>query len=200
MFGENLSARASQSAGTLYAVAGPCGSIFYGQMCADGSIAFFKCRESQLSAFKPVNSTPVMSRISVSSPSLGRAVRSGIWKVIGKAGLRDELLEPSIFVQWPVGTLNVNVWHGSSVVLETRIEDPRIQELEISAVWDACDHVPLRLLVDYSPNEAKHISSMAWTVAGPVWRSRCVREEYARRFPDSHHALPADWVPVDRVD
>ena len=198
MFGENPSARVSLRAGMLYAVAGPGDSIFYGQTCADRSIAFFQVRHSKLSAFEPTDSIPVMSRISISYPSVGRAVRSGVWKAIGRASLRDELLEPSISVQWPVGTLNVNVLAGSSIVLQTRIEDPRIQEFEINAIWDACDHVPLRLLVDHSPDEAKRISSKAWTVAGPVWRARCVREEYARRVPDSHHALPADWVPADR--
>jgi hypothetical protein len=201
MFGADPKARGDLSPGTLYAVAGADGrSIFYGQVCRDKTFGFFRVRHSQLSDPSGVITAPVMSRFGVSYPSVGAALRSGAWKNVGKAKLADELDGEGTYVQWPAFTLEVQVWRGSDVIGKTRVEDPAIQHLEIIAAWDAGHHVPLRLLVDFAPEEAATISSNVWSVGGPVWRQRRVREEMARRFPGGPHALPADWVPTTDKD
>lgn len=197
MFGEAPSARADLRPGTLYAVASPNTSVFYGQVCADQSFAFYLVRDTKLSEFEPSGSTPVMSRISVNLPSIGRALRAGVWKKIGKGDLADLLLEDNTYVQWPVGTLNVHVWRGPSIISNTRIEDPTIQNAEVMSVWDAAAHVAPRLLVDFDYEEALRVNKSAWSIGGPVWRQRRVREEYARRFPGGPHDLPRDWVPTN---
>jgi hypothetical protein len=197
MFGADPKARGDLSAGTLYAIAGADRrSIFYGQVCRDKTFGFFRVRHSQLSDPSDVITAPVMSRFGVGYPSVGAALRSAAWKKIGRAKLADELDCEGSYVQWPVFTLDVQVWRGSSVVMTTRVEDPAIQHLEIIAAWDAEHHVPLRLLVDFAPEEAATISGDVWSVGGPVWRQRRVREEMARRFPGGPHALPEDWVPT----
>lgn len=92
-------------------------------------------------------------------------------------------------MQWPVGTLAVTVWTDDEPSYETRVEDPNIQNAELTAVWDAADHIPERLTADFAAEEAE------WHVGGPIWRERRVKEEYARRFPDAAwHQLPPDWV------
>jgi hypothetical protein len=78
---------------------------------------------------------------------VGRALRSGAWKKLGKYPLRDELGSVRPVVQWPVGTLDVTVWIGRVQSRLTRVEDPSIQDLEIVASWDAVHHVPARLAV-----------------------------------------------------
>ena len=45
MFGEAPSARADLRSGTLYAVASPDETVFYGQVCADQSFAFYRVRD-----------------------------------------------------------------------------------------------------------------------------------------------------------
>jgi hypothetical protein len=197
MFGTDPKARGDLSPGTLYAVACADGrSIFYGQVCRDKTFGFFRVRHSQLSDTGDVITTPVMSRFGVSYPSVGAALRSGAWKKLGRTKLADELDCEGTYVQWPVFTTDAQVWRGSDVVRATRAEDPAIQHLEIIAAWDAEHHVPLRLLVDFAPEEAATISEVAWSVGGPVWRQRRVREEMARRFPGGPHALPEGWVPT----
>jgi hypothetical protein len=197
MFGEAPSARADLRAGTLYAVATPEETVFYGQVCADQSFAFFRVCNTELGDFEPSASTPVMSRFSVNLPSIGRALRAGVWKKVGKANLADDLLEENSYVQWPVGTLNVHVWRGQSIILHTRIEDAAIQNVEVMIVWDADAHVAPRLLVDFDYQTALRASNSGWSIGGPVWRQRRVLEEYARRFPGGLHDLPKDWVPTD---
>lgn len=194
MFGEAPSACADLRPGTLYAVAGTEQTAFYGQVCADQSFVFFRARDKELSDFEPSASTPVMSRFSVNQPSIGRALRAGIWKKVGKAKLADDLRTDNTYVQWPAGTLNVHVWRGPSIILNTRIEDPTIQDAEVMIVWDADTHVAPRLLLDFDAQEALRVNELAWSIGGPVWRQRRVREEYARRFPGGSHDLPKDWV------
>jgi hypothetical protein len=197
MFGEVPSARADLRPGTLYAVATPEETVFYGQVCPDQSFAFFRVCDTELSDFEPGTSTPVMSRFSVNLPSIGRALRAGVWKKVRNAHLSDDLLQENAYVQWPVGTLNVHVWRGSSTILNTRIEDPAIQNVEVMSVWDADAHVASRLLVDFDYQKALRASESAWSIGGPVWRQRRIREEYARRFPGGSHDLPKDWVPTN---
>jgi hypothetical protein len=179
----------------LYAIWGVADWIYYGQVAADKSVAFFSRRDRKIAASSEVLASPIMSRVTISLPSLGRALRFGAWKKLGKYPLRDELGGDRPVVQWPVGTLDVTVWTGSVQSFVTRVEDPSIQDLEVIAAWDAVHHIPGRLVLDYAPDEASHTVINAWSVGGPVWRARRVKEEFARRFPDNRaHALPPDWV------
>lgn len=198
MFGPNPAARSDLKAGTIYAVAAPDGSIFFGQVCADKSFAFFRARETRPVSFEPSASMPVMSRFSVNLPSVGDALRAGIWMRTGRAALSPELELENTYVQWPVGTLNVQVWRGPAIISRTRVEDSAIQDIERMSAWDADAHVPLRLLVDFAPDDAARVSPTAWAVGGPIWRERRVREEYARRSPGGPRDLPLDWVATSQ--
>jgi len=196
MFAEDPKARADVKAGTLYATWGLADWIYYGQVAADKSIAFYFRRDRDIAAAGDVLISPVMSRIGVNRDSVGRALRSGAWKKLGRYPLRDGLDSVRPTVQWPVGTLDVTVWIGPVRSRLTRVEDPAIQNMEIIASWDAVYHVPIRLAVDYAPDEATRTVANAWSVGGPIWRERRVKEEFARRSDKPWHQLPADWVPT----
>jgi hypothetical protein len=197
VFAKDPKARSDLRAGTLYAIWGVADWIYYGQVTADKSVAFFARRDRELAPSVDVLASPIMSRITVDSPSIGRALRSGAWKKLGRYPMGEELESDRSVVQWPVGTLDVTVWSGRVQSYVTRVEDPSVQDLEVIASWDAVYHVPARLVVDYAPNEASHTIVNAWSIGGPVWRERRIREEFARRFPDSPwNSLPADWVPT----
>src|SRR2546430_11236593 len=111
--------------------------IYYGQVAVDKSAASFPRRDRKIVAGADVLASPIMSRVGVDYASVGRALRSGAWKKLGKYPLRDELENRQPVVQWPVGTLDVTVWVGHVQSRLTRVEDPSIQNLEIVAAWDA---------------------------------------------------------------
>ncbi|WP_084186803.1 hypothetical protein [Andreprevotia chitinilytica] len=189
MFEPIPKARASFVPGTLYAITGEDGWIYYGQVDLEKSIGFFHVRHEQLAAPADVLSQPIISRIGVIYSSVGEALRKGHWKLMGRHSIHNDLLTPPQTVQWPVGTLTVTVWLGAEPAYETRVEDPAIQNLEIIAGWDAIYHLPGRLKADFDPAAAE------WFVGGPIWRERYVREERARRSPNQPwDQLPADWV------
>jgi hypothetical protein len=196
VFEENPKARSDLKAGTLYAIWGIADWIYYGQVAVDKSVAFFSRRDRKIAASVDVLASPIMSRVGIDFASVGQALRSGAWKKLGKYPLRDELGSAQPVVQWPVGTLDVTVWIGQLQSRLTRIEDPSIQNLEIIAAWDAVHHVPARLAVDYAPDEAIQTVANVWSIGGPVWRERRVKEEFARRSDKPWHELPADWVPT----
>ena len=132
-----------------------------------------------------------MSLITVNLPSIGRAVRSGSWKKLGRAAVADRLKAPQPTVGWPVGTLMVTVEYDGEVSYDSTIDDPAIQELELAAVWDAEHHLPARLTADFGAEEG------GWSVGGSVFRERQIAEERARRWPDQPwHQLPSGWVPT----
>jgi len=196
VFEEDPKARSDFKAGTLYAIWGIADWIYYGQVAVDKSVAFFSRRDRKIVAGADVLASPIMSRVGVDFASVGRALRSGSWKKLGKYPLRNELGSLRPVVQWPVGTLDVTVWIGHVQSRLTRVEDPSIQSLEIIAAWDAVHHIPARLAVDYAPDEAVHTVANVWSIGGPIWRERRVKEELARRFGKPGHELPADWVPT----
>ena len=196
MFEENPKARSDLKPGTLYAIWGIAGWIYYGQVAADKSVAFYFRRDRKIASSADVLASPIMSRMGIVYASVGQALRSGAWKKLGKYPLRDELGSAQPVVQWPVGTLDVTVWIGRVQNRLTRVEDPSIQNLEIIAGWDAVHHVPARLAVDYAPDEAIHTVANVWSIGGPIWRERRVKEELAHRFGKPGHELPADWVPT----
>jgi hypothetical protein len=196
MFEEDPKARSDFKAGTLYAIWGVADWIYYGQVAVDKSVGFFSRRDRKIVASEDVLASPIMSRVGIDFASVGRALRSGAWKKLGKYPLRDELGSHRPVVQWPVGTLDVTVWIGRVESRITRVEDPSIQSLEIIAAWDAVHHMPARLAVDYAPDDAIQTVANAWSIGGPIWRERRLREELARRFGKPGHELPADWVPT----
>jgi hypothetical protein len=196
MFEENPKARSDLKPGTLYAIWGIAGWIYYGQVAADKSVAFYFRRDRKIASSADVLASPIMSRMTIVYASVGQALRSGAWKKLGRYPLRDELGSVRSVVQWPVGTLDVTVWIGQVASRTTRVEDPSIQNLEIIADWDAVYHVPARLAVDYAPDEAIQTVATAWAIGGPIWRERRVKEEFARRSDKLWHELPADWVPT----
>jgi hypothetical protein len=184
-------ARADLKAGTLYAVIGEAGWIYYGQVTPEKSVGFFRRRDRDMAATESIIATTLMAVISVGYPSITRALREGLWTKLGRFELPKELLAPRPTVQWSVGTLEVSVWEGDGAARITRVEDPLIQNFEQMAVWDAIDHIPARLTADFGEEEPE------WHVGGPIWRGRKVKEEMAKRFPDAPwHQLPADWVPT----
>ncbi len=189
MFETQASARADMTAGALYAIAGDGGWIYYGQVTPRKTIGFFKVRDRKLEDPPAVLTQPIMSVVSVFYPSIGRALRSGKWKKLGRFPVVPALNEPRLAVQWPSATLTVTVWTDGAPSYDTQVDDPSIQDLELIAAWDAEYHIPERLTADFGVEPAQ------WYVGGPIHRERRVREERAQRSPDDPtRKLPADWV------
>jgi|SRR5215475_5105974 len=188
--------KASWVPGTLYAVDGGEGWFYYGQVAPDRhSIGFFRFRSSDRVDASAVVAHPLMCRIGIMRPSLGKAVRAGCWTQFGKHPQHPDFFKPWGMVQCPVGTNKVRAEvrqdspTGPSVLVRewhTRNDDPEIQDFEVMAAWDAMAHIPGRLKADYGAEPAD------WHVGGPLWRYRQVRQEYARRFPQPWHQLPID--------
>lgn len=190
MFQPSPSSRAVLKSGTIYAVSGEAGWIYYAQVTPDKRMGFFHFRTTELADLSSVLSAPLMAVLGVNYPSVTRALRSGAWLKLGGYELANGLRNPLPLVHWPVGTLIVSVWEEGSNY-DTRVEDPRIQNMEIAASLDAELHIPERLTADFGEEVA------AWYIGGPIWRERKVREEYSSRFPDAPwHQLPEDWVPT----
>src|SRR4051812_14688286 len=70
MFEENPKARADLRAGTLYAIWGPADWIYYGQIAADKSVAFYLRRDRHIAAAGDVLISPIMSRMGVDHGSV----------------------------------------------------------------------------------------------------------------------------------
>lgn len=189
MFETQPAARTDMKAGTLYAIAGDGGWVYYGQVTPEKMIGFFKFRERRPEDPQAALFCPVMSVVSVAYPSIGRALRSGRWKKLGGLPVVGGLKEPRATVQWPLATFAVTVWTDRVPSYDTQADDPSIQDLEVIAAWDAEYHIPGRLTADFGVEPAQ------WHVGGPIRRERLIREERARRWPDQPaHRLPADWV------
>ncbi|EKU75870.1 hypothetical protein [Sphingobium yanoikuyae] len=192
MFPEKPTARADLKPGTLYAIAGERGWIYYGQTTSEKSVGFFQRRDREPVDADSVLAAPVMSIITISYPSITRALRAGRWKKLGRYPVANGLVEPHPSVRWSAGTLAVSVWIGNGPAWETRVDDPAIQEMELMAVWDAEQHLPARLTADFGEEEAE------WHVGGPIRRERRIKEERAARWPDQPwNQLPPDWVSTN---
>jgi len=155
-------ARADLKPGSLYAIDGGDSFVYYGQVAANKQVGFFRFRNQSVSATEAL-SAKIMSRFGVSYPSIGLALRAGVWVSLGRYELRIELIEEPVLVQWPVGTLEVTLWKGGTVIGTTRVHDSKIQNLEIIAAYDATFHVPPRLRADFAQAQD------AWSVGGSVW-------------------------------
>lgn len=189
MFEEVSNARADMKAGTLYAASGENSWIYYGQITSEKKVGFFRRRDHAIADPDMILASPIMSIITVAYPSITRALRQGLWKKLGRLSVAKSLQKPQPSVQWPVGTLMVTIWEEGSENRDTTVDDPAIQEMELMAVWDAEHHLPARLTADFGVEPGE------WHIGGPIGRERKIKEEMARRFPDTPwHQLPADWV------
>jgi hypothetical protein len=188
-FAPDPKTKASFATGTLYSISGKDGWVYFAQVAPDRTLGFLRYRAADDADELGALTHPVMFRTTVFFGSVGRALREGVWRKLGRHAPRPELLHPFTCVQWAVGTLNTTVWNGGKPTHDTRVDDPAIQDLEVMAVWDAVAHIPDRLVADFGAEAAD------WHVGGPVWRERRVKEEFARRFPEARqHQLPADWI------
>lgn len=95
--------------GTLYALAGDGGWVYYGQVTPEKKVGFFRRRDREAVAPALVLTEPVMVVTSVGYPSITRALRTGRWSKLGRFPVSDEIGAPRPLVQWPVGTLTVTV-------------------------------------------------------------------------------------------
>jgi hypothetical protein len=179
-------ARANLTPGALYAVDGGDGFVYYGQIAENQQFGAL-CHRSEAISPEAALATEIMSRFSLSLPSVGRALRSGAWVFLGRHTIRNELKQEPILVQWPVGTTTVTLWDGSKQLRDTAASDPSIQNLEVIAAYDAIHHVPQRLRADFEK------PADAWRAGGSVLRHRLQRQDLAARFPNQHQ-LPEDWV------
>ncbi|MCQ9377664.1 hypothetical protein [Methyloversatilis sp. XJ19-49] len=183
-------ARAKLDSGTLYAIDGGDSFIYFGQVAANRQLGFFRYRSHEASANEAL-AAPLMSRFGVLLPSIGIALREGKWLHLGHHELRPELSEVPVVVQWPVGTLDVTLWKGSTVIGSTKVHDPAIQDLEVIAAYDAVHHVPNRLQADFTQSDS------AWSAGGTIRRERLKKQDLATRFPEQPwHKLPSGWVAV----
>jgi hypothetical protein len=188
LFATNPKAKASFAAGALYAVDGRDGWVYYAQVTPMRDFGFFRFRSHVASEPDAALASEVMCRIGIYFPSVGQALRQGYWQKLGRAPLHSVLLQPQIYVQWPVGTHEVTMWKVSATdaprhphieTINTTIDDPTIQDMEIATAWDAIYHVPGRLKADFGSEPGD------WFVGGPIWRQRRIAAEMARRFPDA---------------
>ncbi|PPC79273.1 hypothetical protein C4K68_00785 [Pokkaliibacter plantistimulans] len=65
-------ARANLKAGTLYAIDGQDGYIYYSQVSGSEDFGFFKYRSTDLESISSFIDSDIMSRFIVSRPSVGR--------------------------------------------------------------------------------------------------------------------------------
>ena len=181
-------ARADLAAGALFCIGGSDGFLYYGQVCPNKQIGFFRFRSKGVDA-AGAQACAVMSRFTVGYHSIGRALRSGHWLALGRVPIRLELeLEP-VLVQWPAGSTTVILWQGAHEIGMTDAWDPTVQKLQVIAAYDAIHHVPERLVADFSE------SPDSWKVGGSVRRHRLLAEDLAKRFPEQPwHQLPENWV------
>jgi len=184
-------ARADLKPGALYAIDGGDSFIYYGQVAPNGQFGFFRFRSQAVSVAGAL-CAEVMSRFGVLRPSVGEALRRGAWLHLGRHELRGELTEAPVLVQWPVGTLEVTLWKGATVIGTKQVHDPEIPNLEVITAYDAVYHVPSRLRADFTQAED------AWSAGGSVLRERRKKEALAAQHPEQPwHKLSAGWVPVE---
>ena len=107
-------ARGNLTPGVVYAIDGGDSFIYYGQVAVNKQIGFFHFR-SQMLELEEALASGFMSRFGVQYATIGLALRLGTWQLLGKRALASQLIDEPILVQWPVGTLEVTLWKGTSV-------------------------------------------------------------------------------------
>lgn len=183
-------ARAKLNPGAAYAIDGGDSFIYYAQVATNKQVGFFQFRSQTLAPHEALSSC-LMSRFGVQYATIGAALRAGAWQFLGMHDLASQLVAEPMLVQWPVGTLDVTLWKGASVVGVTQVHDPAIQSLEVISAYDAVLHVPVRLRADFT---GKHDQ---WSFGGSVSWHRQQKQRLAAEHPDKPwHALPDQWVSV----
>ena len=157
--------RADLRPGTLYAIDGGDSFIDYGQVAPEPLLGFFRFRSRVVSVAEALSSE-IMSRFAVDRSSIGAALRVGKWLGLGRHRLRAELNEEPILVQWPVGTLRVDLWKGSAIVGRRRcayvprafavwsVGEIAVPSLEVSMPTSTTVKDEVRKLAEHLPDDA----------------------------------------------
>ena len=108
-----------------------------------------------------------MVELMLSIPSIGRALRSGVWMKCGIHPISEALLQRRLKVHWSEGDDSVTVKDLSrNEGYQTSPDDPDIQMLDLIAAWDAEYHVPKRLTAEFEGKPELN----PW--GGPLWTER----------------------------
>jgi hypothetical protein len=158
-FGPDPKARGSLRSGTVYAVSGLDGWIYWAQVKSELEIGFFGHRSRDPTDTSKALESEIVLELTVGHPSIGKAVRSGIWKKIGVFRIGPSLAVNRPRVHW--SDVDREMGHGQVNVLDltknegsvTFVDDPAIQHLELAAAWDAEYHVPERLAVVFGDKQ-----------------------------------------------
>ena len=97
MFNADPKSKADLKAGTLYAIVGASSWVYYGQVKEDKALGFFRRRDRNPAASEEILASDVMATVAISFPSIGRALRSGCWKKLGRFPLHKELQKTRFF-------------------------------------------------------------------------------------------------------
>lgn len=153
-------ARGSTRPGTVYAVSGPKAWIYWAQVKSDLEIGFFNYRSKDLANTINALKSDVILELTVNIPSIGRALRSGVWKKLNVLPIGPSLAINRPRIHWSavdreMGRAQAHIIDLTrSEPVVTSIDDPAIQGLELAAAWDAEFHVPERLAVAFGDSEA----------------------------------------------
>jgi hypothetical protein len=109
----------------------------YGQVCNDDTYAFFDFLSEELGGLSEVLSRPILFRVVVTRDAFKR----GKWLLLGRAALPPELSESAVFWNQPVGSNDVFLIKGKSIIPAT-LDD--VKGLEVMAAWHDI-HIKRRL-------------------------------------------------------
>jgi hypothetical protein len=152
-------ARGSLRPGTVYAVSGPDSWIYWAQVKSELEVGFFGFRSQDLADTEIAVQAEIVLELTLSHPSIGRALRSGVWKKLGVFAIGESLAFNRPRVHWSdvdreMGQTQVHVFDlTKNEPAVTSVDDPAIQHLELAAAWDAEYHVPERLAVEFGDRE-----------------------------------------------
>jgi hypothetical protein len=158
-FAPDPKARRSLRPGTVYAISGQEGWIYWAQVKSELEVGFFGYRSRELADTAKALEYEVILELTVGHPSIGRALRSGVWKKLGIFPIGQSLAVNRPRIHWSdadrdMGHTQVNVIDlTKNETSVTTADDPAIQDLELAAAWDAEHHVPERLAVVFGDKE-----------------------------------------------
>lgn len=122
-------------------------------------VGFFGYRSRELADTEIALESEIILELTVGHPSIGRALRSGMWKKLGAFPIGQSLAINRPRIHWSdadqrMGQTQVRVVDlARSESSVTSIDDPAIQYLELAAAWDAEYHIPKRLSVAFGDKE-----------------------------------------------
>lgn len=171
--------RAKLKSGYLYAVRGADNLLYVGQVAGQNMVGFLRWRGEVADVDAAFKST-LMFRCGVFRDSIGRALRSCAWTVVGYRELHPQLQDDPILVQWPNFSTQAWLWRGAHAFGHTTIDDPSIQQLEVIGAWDAEYHIAQRLPAEFNDDE------LGWQ-----WRGR-VADIRLQRAMQGLDTLPSE--------